>query len=122
MDATTQTKAPAKPYRYRTTTAARMAKLGNFTPCTLSAETLFDSLPEDGSVEVRWQGFGSVGGVERFSTQRLRRSADGQSVVVLRAAPAPPLATWRLSSATLSERAAPCEPSAAPHRRETDHG
>jgi len=87
MDATTQTKAPAKPYRYRTTTAARMAKLGNFVPCTLSAETLFDSLPEDGSVEVRWQGFGSVGGVERFSTQRLRRSADGQSVEVLRAAP-----------------------------------
>lgn len=87
MDTTSTAKAQAKPYRYRTTTAARMAELGNFIPCTLNAETLFDSLPADGSVEVRWQGFGSVHGVERFSTQRLRRSADGKSVELLRVVP-----------------------------------
>lgn len=75
----------ATPYRYRTTTAARMAARGAFVPCTITAENLFESLPEDGSVEVRWSGFGSVHGVERFSTSRMRRGASG--VEVLRTAP-----------------------------------
>lgn len=76
-----------KPYTYRTTTAAAMAKRGPFVPCTLTAEALFESLPEDGSIEVRWEGFGSVGGVERFGTSRVRRAADGHGVEVLRVAP-----------------------------------
>lgn len=76
----------AKPYQYRTTTAEAMAKRGAFVPCILPVEALFESLPEDGSVETRWRSIGNVRGVERFGTQRVRRSADGRSVQVLRTA------------------------------------
>ncbi|MFC4225457.1 hypothetical protein [Lysinibacter cavernae] len=71
-------------YRYRTTTAAKMAARGAFVPCSITAEVLFESLPEDGAVEVRWIGFGLVGGVERFSTNRMRRGVS--EVEVLRTA------------------------------------
>ncbi len=83
---TTQTP-EAKPYKYLTTTAAKMAKRGPFVPCTLSAEVLFESLPADGSVEIRWEGFGHVHGVERFGTHQMRRAADGRGVEVLRVSP-----------------------------------
>lgn len=81
MDTTTT---EAKPYKYLTTTAAKMAQRGAYVPCALTAEVLYESLPADGSVEVRWEGFGHVSGVERFGTSRMRRAANGQGVEVLR--------------------------------------
>lgn len=82
MDTTST--AEQKPYKYLTTTAAKMAKRGAYVPCTLTAEALYESLPEDGSVQVRWEGFGHVNGVEQFRTTRVRRAADGRGVEVLR--------------------------------------
>lgn len=84
MDTTTT---EAKPYKYLTTTAAKMAQRGAYVPCAITAEVLYESLPADGSVEVRWEGFGHVHGVERFGTSQMRRAADGQGVEVLRVAP-----------------------------------
>lgn len=81
MDTTTT---EAKPYKYLTTTAAKMARRGAYVPCAITAEVLYESLPADGSVEVRWEGFGHVSGVERFGTSRMRRAANGQGVEVLR--------------------------------------
>jgi len=71
-------------YAYRTTTAARMAKRGPFAPVTLAVDVLFESLPADGSPEVRWEGFGHVHGVERFGTHIMRRSPEGDGVEVMR--------------------------------------
>ena len=82
---TTRT-AESKPYKHLTTTAAKMAKRGAYVPCTITAEALYESLPEDGSVEVRWEGFGHIHGVEHFGTSRMRRAADGRGVEVVRTA------------------------------------
>lgn len=80
--------APTYPrdFVYKTTTPSRMAARG-LRPATITAETLFDSLPEDGSVAVRWQSFGHVHGLERFSTHMMRRAVDRLAVEVLRIAP-----------------------------------
>lgn len=61
------------------------AKARGFGAGRSAAKRIFDTLPADGSPTVAWEG-NMAGGRYFFTTQIMRRSADGLTVEVLRPA------------------------------------
>ena len=64
------------------TMTAKTAHARRLRPVTITAERMFASLPEDGTLAVRWEGFGHVRGQEMFGTSSMRRGDAAIDVVL----------------------------------------